>query len=597
MKGRFREQPLRRQIVVATQLFTLFISLGMCLILYTVSERYVRSTTLRSTEFNLQLVATTIQQRLTNAEGSLNWSVSANSIRRYLTDQPLDGTQFTSAYEAAYRNYISNQSQPYILRYFITDRANRFLQFGTAVSTSRALNSTSLQQFPYIGETSERGWSLLERDPLAAATDICLVKYRPILWGPNHEFIGCTYISLSPSIITDCLSEYEPSNGGELYLGISGTWWSIDSNGLHPLSDKFSLSDVTRRYNLEASSQLFWMNHAGESCLLLSCPIQDSGLYLAQSMPERSFWAQRHVFIILIFVTLFTIQLMGFFFARWLDHRISRPVVQLQTRIKAVGQGDFSHDDSIEWDNEFGDIGRGINELSHDVDVLMTRRLSEQKERQTIEYRMLQNEINPHFIYNTLNTIRWMSTIQHATGITELVTAFSRLLKSVSKSNETLVPLCDELALLNDYFTIQQYRYGGDIYIDVRTIEDESLVRSCLIPRFTLQPLAENAIFHGLEPNGGTGNILLDIVTDGEDVLIRMQDDGVGMNEYQAAHALDEPTGAQAAEKFRHVGLWNVHRRLQVMFGERYGLTLQSSPGQGTMVIIRIPRQKGSGKT
>ena len=101
---------------------------------------------------------------------------------------------------------------------------------------------------------------------------------------------------------------------------------------------------------------------------------------------------------------------------------------------------------------------------------------------------MLQNQINPHFIYNTLNSIKWMATIQHAPGIAEMVTALSRLLKSVSKSNERLVPLYEEFALLNDYFTIQQYRYGGTITLDVSYIEDEKLNHSCLIPRFTLQP-------------------------------------------------------------------------------------------------------------
>ena len=114
------------------------------------------------------------------------------------------------------------------------------------------------------------------------------------------------------------------------------------------------------------------------------------------------------------------------------------------------------------------------------------------------EYRMLQNEVNPHFIYNTLNSIRWMATIQHAPGIAEMVTAFARLTKSISKGTQKLVPLQEELALLNDYFTIQQYRYGGDLEIEVSRIESETLCRDCLIPRFTLQPLVENAIFHGL---------------------------------------------------------------------------------------------------
>ena len=155
-------------------------------------------------------------------------------------------------------------------------------------------------------------------------------------------------------------------------------------------------------------------------------------------------------------------------------------------------------------------------------------RYEDEKQKQDLEYRMLQNQINPHFIYNTLNSIKWMATIQHAPGIAEMVMALSRLLKSISKSNERLVPLYEEFALLNDYFTIQQYRYGGTITLDVSYIEDESLNHSCLIPRFTLQPLVENAIFHGIEPKGSAGEVTLRVERDtaNGDVLIHLTDDG-----------------------------------------------------------------------
>ena len=166
----------------------------------------------------------------------------------------------------------------------------------------------------------------------------------------------------------------------------------------------------------------------------------------------------------------------------WLEWAITRPVEALQKRIEAVGGGDFTADPAVEWPNELGDIGRGINKLAADVDGLMNRRVEDERKKQELEYRMLQSEVNPHFIYNTLNSIRWMATIQHAPGIAEMVTAFARLTKSISKETQKLVPLQEELALLNDYFTIQQYRYGGDLEIEVSRIEDERLCRDCMIP-------------------------------------------------------------------------------------------------------------------
>jgi two-component system sensor histidine kinase YesM len=293
----------------------------------------------------------------------------------------------------------------------------------------------------------------------------------------------------------------------------------------------------------------------------------------------------------------FCILLLGCSLAFLLHRMIAHPISALQSRIEKISGGDFSADPDIEWDNELGDIGRGINSMSAGVTALMEHRLEDEKQKQDLEYRMLQNEVNPHFIYNTLNSIRWMATIQHAPGIAEMVTAFARLTKSISKGTQKLVPLQEELALLNDYFTIQQYRYGGDLEIEVSRIESETLCRDCMIPRFTLQPLVENAIFHGLEPKGGHGSVLLDISTDSDtgDVLLRITDDGVGMPPEQVAHLLDEPAeGAEKAEKFRHVGLWNVNRRIRYSFGEGYGLTIESEEDVGTEVTIRLPyQQKG----
>ena len=204
--------------------------------------------------------------------------------------------------------------------------------------------------------------------------------------------------------------------------------------------------------------------------------------------------------------------------------------------------------------------------------------------------RQLQNQINPHFIYNTLNSIKWMATIQHAPGIAEMVMALSRLLKSISKSNERLVPLYEEFALLNDYFTIQQYRYGGTITLDVSYIEDESLNHSCLIPRFTLQPLVENAIFHGIEPKGSAGEVTLRVERDtaNGDVLIHLTDDGVGMTEEQARQLLSENKN-EKTEFFREIGVSNVHKRLQYEFGEDYGLRVESRLSEFTTVSVLLP--------
>ena len=285
---------------------------------------------------------------------------------------------------------------------------------------------------------------------------------------------------------------------------------------------------------------------------------------------------------------------------------------KLQSKMLRISEGDFSRDPSIEWEHELGEIGRGINDLSENVYLLMNKRLEDEKQKRDLEYKMLQSQINPHFLYNTLNSIKWMATIQGANGIAEMTTALSRLLKSISKGTSLLVDIREELSLLENYFTIQSYRYGGTITMDI-LVDEESLYDSEII-KFTLQPLVENAIFHGIEPKGSTGKITIHVSYEQrtEDVcetpcktpsdeeqpdnhprIIRIDvpDDGEGMSSEKAAQILQNNNDS-SADFFREIGVSNVQKRLQYEFGEAYGITIESVEGEFTTMSIHIPDRK-----
>ena len=585
---------LRRQIVWSTHLFTVLTSLAVCAALFILSNQYVRTNTLQAAEFNLRLVATSIETSLNDANTLLNWASINGTVRRYLSQEEVNGTQTIAAYEAAQEKYYSSPLYSKIIRFFMSNENNRHLQFGP-LNSSSALNRSSVSLF------LQQGYGMqFTADPLMVSHPACLAISQPIRSGKGTMHRGTAYLALDPSVITDPAAGYAMTEGSALYWEMGNQLWQIADGKLTPVDN--SLSDIS--YTLRSTSEnRTWRQSAwqgrfrkdGRSYFAVKVVLDGRGASLIQVLPESTFLQQPYVYLWLLVLGLAIVWGLSFVMQHWLELAITRPVEALQKRIEAVGGGDFTADPAVEWNNELGDIGRGINKLAGNVDELMTRRVEDERKKQELEYRMLQSEVNPHFIYNTLNSIRWMATIQHAPGIAEMVTAFARLTKSISKGTEKLVPLQEELALLNDYFTIQQYRYGGDLEIEVSRIEDERLCQDCMIPRFTLQPLVENAIFHGLEPKGGHGSVLLDISTDPAtgDVLLRLTDDGVGMPPEQVAHLLDEPTEEkEKAEKFRHVGLWNVNRRIQYSFGEAYGLTIESEEDIGTEVTIRLPYQK-----
>ncbi|MBP5249349.1 MAG: sensor histidine kinase, partial [Lachnospiraceae bacterium] len=220
--------------------------------------------------------------------------------------------------------------------------------------------------------------------------------------------------------------------------------------------------------------------------------------------------------------------------------------------------------------------------------LLMRRRLRQEKEKNDLEYKMLQSQINPHFIYNTLNSIKWMATIQGSEGIAEMTTALAKLLKSLSKGSTLNVPIREELSLLKDYCTIQSYRYGGTVTVDIRV--DDPSIEDCGIVKFTLQPLVENAIFHGIEPKGA-GHIDVHLYREDEMIRIDVSDDGVGMSKEKAAAILTK-AGEARSDFFRELGVYNVNRRLLFEYGEPAGITIDSTEGKGTTMTVRIPAGK-----
>lgn len=209
---------------------------------------------------------------------------------------------------------------------------------------------------------------------------------------------------------------------------------------------------------------------------------------------------------------------------------------------------------------------------------------------------MLLNQINPHFIYNTLNSIKWMASIQGADGISEMTAALARLLRTISKGSQLLIPIRDELSFSEDYFTIQNYRYGGTISLHIHIMDED--IYDCQIIKFTLQPLLENAIFHGIEPKGGTGLITIkaafcnsDIPGCEHNIRIDITDDGVGISNEKAEQLLSQEKNSNA-NFFKEIGISNVQKRLQYEFGEQYGISVQSVTGEFTTMSILIPARR-----
>lgn len=589
---------IRVRITGITVLFTLVLSIGFSSVSFYFFRSYARSSVLLAAEFNLQQAAHLMQQDLVELN-SLAGQLALNpELIAYLTTDSPTGREALDVFEQMTSMANSSRSYTYLQRFIATDGESRLLQVSSSLTQSVPLNLYNLHALPGIGSPEESVWAQTFHDPFIADTAAdSLLTVHPVYLPRTTDTIGMVYLTASVQLIADRLASYDLINGGMVLVKTSAGTWKLSGQHLTESDVEIVSETADSVVPRESSTSIRDVTTAGgESYTAVSCRVGTSGMVLTHLLPPSSLFAQQSLLWAMIACVVLLALSMGIILFLYLNRLILRPVSALRERIGIIAGGDFSQDPTIEWDSELGDVGRGVNRLSRDVQTLMAKRLDDQKERQSLEYKMLQNQMNPHFIYNTLNSIKWMATIQGAPGIAEMTTAFARLLKSVSKGNRPLNTLREEFALLSDYCTIQQYRYGGNITIEIADISDERLCE-CLIPSFSLQPLAENAIFHGIEPKGGVGSVWLHIHQDIDgDVIIAMQDDGVGMTADEIAAVFRGD--AQQSSKYRQIGVYNVHRRIQYAFGPKYGLSIYSEPGQYTRVEIRIPmRPDADGKT
>ena len=219
------------------------------------------------------------------------------------------------------------------------------------------------------------------------------------------------------------------------------------------------------------------------------------------------------------------------------------------------------------------------------ISILMDSQYALGKRIKELELKSLQAQINPHFLYNTLDLIKWRANEYNDTETEELVAALSNYYKRSLGRGRDMVPLKDEIDHIESYVYIQNMRFDNCVKL---TVEIPDSLKNCLLPRITLQPIVENAIIHGiLEKNDESGTINIRAEGRNNELYIYITDDGVGMEQEKADILLSENDTMNITGS--GYGLKNIDERIKLSFGEAYGISFSSHPGKGTTVIVRIP--------
>lgn len=297
---------------------------------------------------------------------------------------------------------------------------------------------------------------------------------------------------------------------------------------------------------------------------------------------EKDFFTLTQIFFVITLVILILTLTVSVFLAK----SISDPISKLTLTVQKVQNGNFNIHNDYHSKDEVGLLSDSFNAMIDNTNELIQTIYQKELLKQQAELKYLQFQINPHFFYNTLETINWISRIQGVPEAGEIAKALGDLMREGLR-NDDFVTIEREIKNVQNYLLIQKYRYGDKIDV---TINIDPSIAQVKTPKFILQPLIENAISHGVDPKIEGGKISIFGGYDGKDIIITIEDDGVGIPPDKLRNLLNENLRKnQENSRHTHIGLLNVHKRLQLSFGSQYGLAIHSEVSVGTVVTIRIP--------
>ncbi|MCD8148448.1 MAG: sensor histidine kinase [Clostridiales bacterium] len=401
--------------------------------------------------------------------------------------------------------------------------------------------------------------------------------YRPVYSTTEvGALLGLACVNLSDSILTDSISE-----NMEICL--------TDSKGAVILS-----TDSTRMEKQESildfQSQKAGSVFQGGYCYVYQ-QISGWNFYVVSIVPLEYFYQSS--INTAIFIILLTIALLfaGLSAMRWIMDKSYEPLQQVLTAMDNATQNQLdTRINTNDMGADFEKLGSGFNHMMDEVQDLMNRLLKEQHQADQIRFNALQSQIQPHFLYNTLDTIHWQAKMDGKQEMSDLVMVLAKYYRICLSKGKDIIPLSTEMEQISYYLQIQNTRYGDIISYRTDVPEEFYLVR---IPKLTLQPLVENSIYHGIRVKEGfKGTVCIKARRAEDGILIQVADCGIGMNEDQIREL------NQSIQNFGEevgYGVRNVNRRIQLLFGESYGLFYHANPEGGIIVDILLPEEYDEG--
>ena len=397
----------------------------------------------------------------------------------------------------------------------------------------------------------------------------------------KSRVIGYTLISIEEKIFSKTVLEPVglSDSSNIMYMNLDGTVLSSWNRSI-ALGEKTGdelLKKIQERLPKKTSS--FSIQEDGEDQLVTYIFNKNLNQLFVYTMPYHYINSEvyamlKHILVVVVFLVLLCIVIVAMVY-----QGIMSPIKRMLEFCREVSEGKLSVRIQDKHKDELSRLSGSMDHMADTIEHLMDQQKTQEKKKRELELQMLQYQLNPHFLFNTLNSLRFVAAMHKDQIVSDGIQALSSLLQNTLTNKNEYITIQEELENLENYFSILRIRYAGSFEYSFHVEEDELL--SCLVPKLILQPLAENSVMHGSSDNGTVMEIQITCWRENKDVMIELSDDGKGFE------VTDDALAPHPERK--RIGVANVNDRIQLNFGRKYGLKINSQPGKGTTCTLTLP--------
>ena len=568
-------------IMAALSLMTVVISVTIGLLLYNRYEMLIRQNDIKDTQNQMERLVNTVEQYLKDMR-KISDSANYNIIQTFDVSSPEFNQQLSFLYD-------SNKDK--IQSIALYDTEGELMAAEPVILQKKGVNAGQQTWFTQaMAEIENMNFSpqhiqtLFHDDAKRYHFVISLSRAVDVIDGDRPEN-GVLLVDLKYSYLEEMMNRMNDSNRGRYYYVCDGAGNLI----YHPYYNKINRGLFRENTDIVCTSQdgvyKKMRSEDGNKQTVIISTIAYTGWKMVGVVRQDARTDSLEQFRIYMVVIVIMLIMMLLLVNRIVSKKISSPILKLDASVRAYEAGE-KPDIYIGGSYEIRHLGNSIQSSYEEIERLMKKIMEEQNERRKSELAALQSQINPHFLYNTLESITWMIESGKNQDAVFMISELAKLFRISLSRGKTIISIKDELQHCRNYMNIQKYRYKERFETEYDISEE---IYSFCTVKLILQPILENAIYYGV------GDMDKDedprIVVRGwkqeQDIYIAVSDNGIGMRREDVENIL---TGNQKAIKHGSgVGLINVHTRIRLMFGKKYGLIVESEPDEGTTVTIHLP--------